>query len=227
LTVEQVWLTCCVVRARVIAVVLGCVLTGLAPGAFAGAARAPARGAFVPDLSAAERAALASRERVSRPLRFGHGGGSYVGGVSYQVVRAGPDQVLAALANAESLPHALPSTHEARMVSRDGRTARVELVQGKAPFLVRYTLVLEQAESGNAIRFWLDPSRPHDIEDVWGFFRVEPFGAGKSLVTVAAAVDLGPGLARAFFEDRVQRTILRAPSRIRSFVEPATIASAR
>jgi len=209
----------------VTAVVLGCVLTGLAPGALADPVRPNAPS--VRSLSGSERALLASRERVSRPLRFGHRGGSYVGGVSYQVVRAGSDQILAALASAESLPHALPSTHEARMVSRDGRTARVELVQGKAPFLVRYTLVLEQAESGNAIRFWLDPTRPHDIKDVWGYFRVEPFGAGKSLVTVAAAVDLGPGLARALFEDRVQSTILRAPSRIRSFVEPAALASAR
>jgi hypothetical protein len=211
----------------VIAVVLGIVLTGLAPGALADSARPSGPGARVPGLSGPERAALASRERISRPLRFGHRGGSYVGGVAYQVVRADSEQVLAALASAESLPHALPSTHEARMVSRDGRTARVELVQGRAPFLVRYTLVLEQAESGNAIRFWLDPSRPHDIKDVWGYFRVEPFGGGKSLVTVAAAVDLGPGLARAFFEDRVQNTILLAPSRIRSFVEPPALASSR
>ena len=213
-------------RAQVIAVVLGCVAFSLAPDALA-SSRLERGDGVVSALSDAERAALASRERVSRPLRFGRGSASYVGGVSYQVVRAEPSQVLAALANAESLPHALPSTLEATMLSRDGRTARVELVQGRAPFLVRYTVVLEQAESGNAIRFWLDPTRPHDIKDVWGFFRVEQFGAGRSLVTVAAAVDLGPGIARALFEERVQRTILNTPSRIRSFVEPAALASAR
>lgn len=207
------------------AVVLGLCLSGLVPEARAeGGHRS---GPFaIAALSRTERAALAAREQVSRPMRFGRGG-AYVGGVSYQVVRADADLVLAALASAESLPHALPSTLEATMVSREGRTARIELVQGKAPFLVRYTLLLEQTESGNAIRFWLDPSRPHDIEDVWGFFRVEPFGRGKSLVTVAAAVDLGSGLSRALFEDRVQRTILRAPARIRSFVEPQALASAR
>jgi hypothetical protein len=215
-----------VARARVIAVVLGLLLGSLAPRARAESAPRHREGA-VPGLSGAERSALAARQRVARPLRFGHRGGSYVGGVAYQVVRADSYQVLAALANAESLPHALPATLEATMLSRDGRTARVELVQGKAPFLVRYTLVLEQSETGNAIRFWLDPSRPHDIDDVWGFFRVEAFGEGKSLVTVAAVVDIGSGLGRALFEDRVQRTILRAPSRIRSFVEPLALASAR
>jgi hypothetical protein len=135
--------------------------------------------------------------------------------------------VLAALASTESLPRALPSTKSATMLSREGRRARVELVQGKAPFLVRYTVVLEQTESGNTIRFWLDPARPHDIDDVWGYFRVESFAPGKSLLTVAAALDMGPGLARALFEDRVERSILRTPSRIRSFVEPLALASTR
>jgi hypothetical protein len=217
-----------VARARVIAIaiVLGWALTGVSLGASASSGRA-AHHEVVPKLSAEERAALASRQVVARPLRFGHHGGSYVGGISYQVVRAESSRILSALANAESLPQALPDTLEARMVSRGGRTARVELVQGRAPFLVRYTLVLEQAEDGSAIRFWLDRSRHHDVSDVWGYFRVEPFGAGKSLVTVAAAVDLGQGLGRALFEDRVQRSILRAPSRIRSFIEPPALASAR
>ncbi len=179
-------------------------------------------------LSLGERQALSSRQLVTRPLRFKSGSdGFYVGGVSYQVVHADPSQVLAALASAESLPRALPATLSATMLSREGRTARVELVQGKSPFVVKYTVVLEQAASGNAIRFWLDPTRPHGIRDVWGYFRVEEFGEGKSLLTVAAALDLGPGLTRSLFEDRVQRVILRTPSRIRSFVEPLAIASSR
>jgi hypothetical protein len=213
-------------RASVLAVVVGIGLGALSRDAGAGPHAGP-RFAVAP-LSRVERQALSSREIVSRPLRFRQGpSGSYVGGVSYLVVHAEPLQVLTALADAESLPHALPSTESATMLSHDGRRARVELVQGKAPFLARYTVVLEQAESGNAIRFWLDPSRPHDIRDVWGFFRVEPFGAGKSLVTVAAACDMGPGIARALFEDRVERTILRTPSRIRSFVEPLALSSSR
>lgn len=182
----------------------------------------------VPPLTADERAALVARDLVTRPLRFEEReGGSYVGGVSYQVVRADPASVLAAFADAQSLTRALPSTQSALMLSRDGRTARVELVQGRAPFLARYTVFLEQAGRGNTIRFWLDPTRPHDIADVWGYFRVEPFGEGRSLVTVAAALDLGPGLARVLFEDRVQRAILRTPSRIRAFVEPLALAAAR
>jgi hypothetical protein len=214
-------------RTRAIAVVVGLLLGALSPTAEAKRPSGDGWSLALAPLSRAERGALATRELVKRPISFTRGAdGSYVGGVSYQVVRAEPLQVLLTLADAESLPRMLPSTHSATMVSREGRTARVELVQGKAPFLARYTVVLEQSHDGSTIRFWLDPTRPHDIKDVWGFFRVESFGPGKSLVTVAAALDLGPGITRALFEERVQGTILRTPSRIRSFVEPLALTSA-
>src|SRR6478752_6696290 len=54
--------------------------------------------------------------------------------------------------------------------------------------------------------------------------RVEPFGSGKSLVTVAAALDLGPGLTSLFFSDAVQRSLLSTPGRIRVYVEPRALA---
>jgi hypothetical protein len=178
----------------------------------------------VPEFSDADQRTLVAGRTVSRKVRFSRGRGSaYVGGVSYQVVKASPAEVLKALADVRSLPHALPRTLDADLVSSHGRSARVELTQGKAPFLVTYTVHLEQAHQGDAIRFWLDPTRPHDVRDVWGYFRVAPFGDGRTLVTVAVALDLGPGLARMLFEDGVERSILRSPDKIRAFVEPRAV----
>jgi hypothetical protein len=105
-----------VARARVLAVVVGLGLGALSHDLAAGPA--PRRAFDVAPLSRDERAALSSRELVSRPFRFQRGAGSYVGGVSYQVVHADPEQVLMALASAESLPRVLPSTRSATMVSR-------------------------------------------------------------------------------------------------------------
>jgi hypothetical protein len=189
-------------------------------------ARAPNRFGLdrVEELSDAEQRTLVAGRTVSRKVRFSRGRGSaYVGGVSYQVVRASPAEVLKALSDVRALPHALPRTLAADLVSSDGRTARVELTQGKAPFLAKYTVHLEQAREGDAIKFWLDPSRPHDVRDVWGYFRVTPFAGGRTLVTVAVALDIGPGLARMLFEDGVERIILRAPDKIRAFVEPRAV----
>jgi hypothetical protein len=179
-------------------------------------------------LSAADRQALLAGVTVSRPVHFERGDeGEYIGGVSYQVVQASPARVLASLSDVEALPRALPRTGRATLVSREGSRARVELVQGKAPFLVTYTIHLEQEVGGDSIRFWLDRERPHDVRDVWGYFRVTPFGRDKSLLTLAVALDIGPGLGRMLLSDRVERIILRAPAKIREYVEPARLTSAR
>jgi hypothetical protein len=175
-----------------------------------------------------ERGALLSGGTVARPVRFTRGSdGSYIGGVSYQVVRATPARVLGALASVDTLPHALPRTQRARLLASSGRSATVEITQGNAPFLVTYTVNVEQSADGQALHFWLDPTRPHDVRDVWGYVRVRPFGRGTSLVTLAVALDLGPGIARALFSDRIERMILRAPARIREYVEPERLSSAR
>lgn len=200
-------------------------LLGMPGEALADVARAPGQRGQA--LTGAERSALVAGRTVGRPLRFARGDGSYVGGVAYQVVRATPGEVLRVLADVAAWPAALPRTERAELVSSDGRSARIELVQGKSPFVVKYTLHLEQNVKGDGIRFWLDPTRPHDVKDVWGYFRVQAFGNEFTLVTMAVALDLGPGLPRMLFEDRVERAILRAPAKIRAFVEPRALATAR
>jgi len=176
-------------------------------------------------LSSSERRALLNGQTVSRPLAFERAGGRYIGGVSYQVLRASPEEVLATLQSVEQLPHALPRTKNARLVAAKGRTAHVELTQGNAFVEATYTVRLVRDRGSDELRFWLDHSRPHDIDDVWGFFRVEHFGRGQSLVTVAVALDLGPGIARMLFEGKVQRLILQTPRHIRDFVEPKAYAA--
>jgi len=175
-------------------------------------------------LSALEREALLGGDIVSRPMHFQTASGSYVGGLSYTVVHAPAANVLVALSNVEALPQALPRTKAARLIDVQGTEARVELVQGTGALEASYTVRLERVPGRSELRFWLDPSRPHDIADVFGFFRVEPFGDGQSLVTVAAALDLGPGVAGLFFSDAIEQTVLSAPRHIRDYVEPHAFA---
>jgi len=176
-------------------------------------------------LTPREQDALGAGAMVSRALRFDAQGGHYVGGVSYQVVDARPEVVLAALSDVSNWPEALPRTKSAQLVSSNDGLSRVELVQGSALVDARYTVVLERAD-GETIRFWLDPSLPHDIHDVWGFFRVKAMPGGRSLITVGAALDIGDGLTRMLFEDKIARMLLRAPRQIRAFVEPRALALA-
>jgi hypothetical protein len=176
-------------------------------------------------LTLAERDALHAGLMVSRPLSFEQSGGHYVGGVSYQVVEAQPELVLAALSDVANWPEALPRTKSARLVASGDGLSRVELVQGGTFLDARYTVVLERVDA-ETIRFWMDPSQPHDIRDVWGFFRIKPLTGGRSLITVGAALDLGDGLPR-LFEDKIASMMLRAPRQIRDFVQPRALAFSR
>jgi len=194
--------------------------------AFTLAATAQAEPSLVrPSLTLGERDALHAGRMVSRPLSFEQSGGHYVGGVSYQVVDAQPELVLAALSDVTNWPDALPRTKSARLVDSVNGLSRVELVQGGTFLDARYTVVLERADA-ETIRFWLDPSQPHDIRDVWGYFRIKPMSGGRSLITVGAALDLGDGLPR-LFEDKIARMMLRAPRQIRDFVQPRALALSR
>ena len=174
-----------------------------------------------PHLSRGEREALLAGELVSRPLHFEAESGSYRGGLSYALVHAPAAAVLAALSNVETLPQALPSTESARLIDAQRGSARIELVHRGG---VTYTVRIERSADRSELRFWLDRTRPHDIGDVFGFFRVEPFGDGRSLVTVATQLDLGSGLTGLFFSDVVERVLLAAPAQIRSYVEPRAFA---
>ncbi|HEX2875800.1 MAG TPA: SRPBCC family protein [Polyangiaceae bacterium] len=200
----------------------GCLLaSSLATTAQAEPARVPVK----QTLTAGEQGALHAGRMVSRPLTFEQAGGRYVGGVSYQVVDAEPEVVLAALSDVANWPDALPRTKSARLLDSANGLSRVELVQGGSFLDARYTVMLERADT-ETIRFWMDPSEPHDIRDVWGFFRVKALPGGRSLITVGAALDLGDGLPR-LFEDKVARMMLRAPRQIRDFVQPRALALSR
>jgi hypothetical protein len=202
----------------------GCLLA-LGVATFASPARSAEPQALVAErqFSTNERSALWSGSMVSRPLTFDEAGGHYVGGVSYQVVDARPEAVLAALIDVTNWPEALPNTLSAKAVASSDGLSRVELEQGSSLVSARYSVVLERLDAGT-IRFWMDEKRPHDIRDVWGFFRVTALPNGRSLITVGAALDLGDGIARALFEDKIARLVLRAPAQIRGFVEPRRLA---
>lgn len=178
----------------------------------ASSARA-AEGALTPD----ESARLGRGETVIREQTVERGDHRYIGGITYTVVDASAAEVAALVENVDSLRRVLPRTKRARVVGSIGGDQLVELAQGNSLMEAEYTIRMRHVR--NEARFWLEPSRPHAIDDAWGFFRYEPFigpsGDERVLLTYGVLVDVGPGIVRELFEERVRAALLSVPQLLR------------
>ncbi|MDB4940872.1 MAG: hypothetical protein JWP97_406 [Labilithrix sp.] len=196
---------------------------GLAILALAPSARADA-------LSAGELTRLGRGETVIREHTWEPGRSArFVGGVTYTIVDAPASEVLAMFDDVDAYRRVLPSTKAARFVGAPGSDRLVELVQGNAMMDATYTIRVRPdaatgAQGRREFRFWLEQSRPHEIDDAWGFFRIEPFfgeGGERVLLTYAILVDIGPGIVRDLFEDRARAAFLSVPQLVRRYVAEA------
>lgn len=168
---------------------------------------------FTPD----ERARLLSHGEVRRRFTFTHGRRSYLGALSYSGIAREAATVLSTLQDMDHLPRALPATRETFFPNPNDRQA-LRVVHGT--FLVNggYTLSWNPQPSQNLIRFWLDRSQPADVEDVFGFFRVEAYGPQQSILTVAVAVDPGEGLLAAMFRGKIHDFMSRPARYIKNYI---------
>lgn len=176
-------------------------------------------------LTSDESARLLHGEAVSRAQQLERGGRHYVGGVTYEVIDATPPELDALLDDVKSWRRVLPKTREAIPVGHEGGDALVEIVHGSPLLQIGYTLRLHR--DGNVVRFWVDRTRAHDIDDAWGYLKAEPMPDGRTLLTWGILVDMGPGLLRDLFEDKVQAVALRVPERVRDVMIERSARGAR
>jgi hypothetical protein len=153
---------------------------------------------------------------VSRTQELHRGSHKYVGGVTYKIVDGTPEDLASLLDDVGQWGRFLPKTRDAHRAGAIGDDPLVQITHGSALVQVAYTLRVHR--SGSAVRFWMDRSRPHDIDDVWGFFRAEPMGDGRTLVTFGILIDMGDGVLRDMFESRVQELALEIPDHVRDVV---------
>jgi hypothetical protein len=169
-----------------------------------------------------ERGETVIREHTWEPGRSAR----FIGGVTYTVVDATAPEIAAMFDDVDAYRRVLPRTKRARLVSIERNGDRlVELVQGTALVEATYTIRVRQdapTSTRREVRFWLEPTRPHEIDDAWGFFRIEPFigasGEQRVLLTYAILVDIGPGIVRELFEERVRAALLSVPQLVRRYV---------
>jgi len=176
------------------------------------------RPAHAKGLTREELSRLARGEVVKREVRVDLPAGQYTGGVSYVIIDAPAEDVMRALVDSSALKSLLPMVLEAREVERrQGGDWFVFLRHGGRIGSAAFTLRARRA-SPYSVQFWLDPSRPHEIEDMWGSFRVKPLGDKRSLFTYSALLRLPFGFLL-LFEDKIRSVALNTPARVRRYVE--------
>jgi hypothetical protein len=139
-----------------------------------------------------------------------------VGGVAYKIIDAPPEDLTALLDDVDLWGLFLPKTRAARRVGVMGHDPLVKITHGSALVEIGYTLRVHR--DGNSVRYWMVSARPHDIEDAWGFFRTDPIGNGQTLVSFGILIDMGDGILRDMFEDRVLELALEVPDHLRDVV---------
>lgn len=169
----------------------------------------------------AQRSKLLGYQSVTQASTFNRGGREYLSGISYQLVDMKADELFALLQKVDrTLPRALPATHKARYIGSSGDLPLVQLVHGNGFLSGTYTVLWQPQAATREVNFWMSPDQPHDVDDIWGFFRITPVDNGRrSLVTVAVAVDLGNGPTRSMYGGTVQKIILKSARYIRKFVD--------
>jgi len=165
---------------------------------------------------------LAEGQTVTYPQTLYRRSKRYIGGVTYTVVNASAEELTQLLSDPAAYTQVLPHARAATLVGKVGEDQLVEISQGNSLIQTAYTLRLRPDEGGRRVRFWLDRSRAHGIDDAWGYFRVQPLeanadGSPRVLLSYGILVDLGPGLMRDFFESRIQASMLSVPERLRQY----------
>ena len=160
--------------------------------------------------------ALLAGEIVKEPHRIDAGSRRFVGGVSYALVGVGLSDVSALVDDVKSYTSFLPLTKKARLVGENDGDRFVELTSGNSLVSLQYTLRFRRTAPG-MLRFWLDPSRPHDVPDAWGYLRwqaVSTPGGPRLLMTYGVLAELPDDLTRDLFGDRVQGALLAVLPRV-------------
>ena len=152
-------------------------------------------------LRADELAALDSGMRLSYPSVFWARGGKVISTLSYVTLGGPPESYEATLDEVTSIREWLPFNRSTEVVRKQGDLTVLRIAQGfDEPLQARFSLLVRR--EGRVLRWELDPSRPHDIRDLWGYVALRPHGE-ETLMIVAVSVDLGEGILRDVLEKEI------------------------
>ncbi|WP_156864995.1 hypothetical protein [Pajaroellobacter abortibovis] len=146
----------------------------------------------------------------------------YVGGVAYTLVDISLEQMTPLLERAETYQAILPRIKSAKWTTANPHEPLLHLRHSTSLMDIEYTLIFQKDIPHRTTRFWMDKRSPHPIEDAWGFIRFDPIitssHAPQALITYGVLVNIGPGLIRTLFEEKIRDILLYIPHALRRYL---------
>lgn len=175
---------------------------------------------------------LMAQGEVRVPLDLDLPQGSYFGGIVYQMYpgRTG-DKVMEVAGDPATYTRIIAKTLEARALARIGRDMQVYLRQGEGVLSFSYVVRVRQ-ESSSLLRFWVDLSQPHDLNDGWGFLRCKRWvpptfkfpnvsrnpDVPLMVLTWAVLLRLDAGTLLSRYTEDIRRGVMQTPRQLLHFM---------
>lgn len=165
-----------------------------------------------------EQERLQAEKDARRRFRFELHGRRYLGGLSYQISNHNCSDLWAIMENpVEHFSKALPATRSVKRADPIDPN-KLFVTHGTALINGSYTVDLDFDDDRHIARFWLDASKPKDVEDIFGYFKLTPFD-DRCMITAGVAVDPGQGFVASMFEAMIHRNVVRVARRIARYAQ--------
>lgn len=168
-----------------------------------------------------EKALLAAGKAVRKPMEKSGVDGFY-GGSGFTVINAPSDVVWEAIRDWNSYSKVFPNTVDVQEVSRKNGKSLVRMELGHKLLSVSYHVEVDTNRDENKISFHLVKSRPHDIEEAKGYWKLFPQEGGTTLVAYVVAVQVPMGVVNLLGDNmssKLSRGLLNLPRNLRKWVE--------
>jgi len=154
---------------------------------------------------------------VRRPLELKDG--NKLGGTSFIIVNASIETTWKALFNFRDYPHIFARMLETRVAATKPGHYLLEMKQGASFIGVTYYLDAQYDERNREIDCKLVRSKPHDLDEVEGFWRLVAQPDGRTLVAYGAVISINSMLIKYWAGDEIERGVLNAPRDLKHYIE--------
>lgn len=178
-----------------------------------GEGQGPRRGFTSEEQQSLESGGLVVRRQARR-----RGDLHLIGGTSYQVINRTPEEVWRAVLDTPRYTRFLPQLREARVIERATNRKLVFLRHAQGPVDASYFITQQLEHGARTLHFRVDPSRPSDLGEGWGFIQVAGYATSKAIVTFGIFADVGQGILAGLVRPSIHYWMMQVPALLKRYL---------